>query len=104
MKRDRVIDDDWRALTATQGDVLVVVGVIGPSSGAEIAAEIPDLHPNTVYPTLSTLREMGYIGTEHRGEETDDKSNGLTVDGQALLQRAYLKPAREIDHMDKHYD
>jgi len=98
MKRDRVIDDDWRALTATQRDVLVVVGVIGPSSGAEIAAEIPDLHPNTVYPTLSTLREMGYIGTEHRGEETDDKSNGLTDAGETLLDRACVTPAREIDN------
>jgi acetylornithine deacetylase/succinyl-diaminopimelate desuccinylase-like protein len=40
------------------------------------------------------LRDEGLVGTEG---ERNSRDNKITVDGMALLHRAYTIPARELD-------
>jgi predicted transcriptional regulator len=94
------IDSDWRELSAAKRDILIELARHGPLTGRALAERI-DRHEKRVYVHLPELRDEGLIGDDGDRNRHD---NRLTIKGQALVNRAYVAPARELDHMDMDMD
>jgi len=90
------IDPDWRELSAAKRDILIELARDGPLTGQDLAERI-DRHEKRVYVHLPELRSRGLIGDDGDRNRHDNK---LTVEGTALVNRAYVAPARELDHTE----
>jgi len=91
------MDSDWRKLPAARRDILVVLAHDGPLNGQALADRIRRSRTRTQV-HLRALRDEGLVGTEG---ERNGRDNKITVDGMALLHRAYIKPARGLDHIEE---
>jgi predicted ArsR family transcriptional regulator len=90
------IDSEWRDLSAAKRDILIMLARDGPLTGQGLAERI-DRHEKRVYIHLPELRNEGLIGDDGDRNRHD---NRLTVEGKALVNRAYVAPARELDWLD----
>ena len=85
---DTQLPDRWRALSALQRDVLVVLAQDGPAMGKTVNRELgrdAGLR-GPVNRAIKTLREKGYVETETAtGERGEAKHNQLSERGRELV-------------------
>jgi len=88
------IDPEWRDLSAAKRDILIALAQYGPLTGQALADRIKR-HRTRTQEHLRVLRDEGLVGTDGARNSRDNK---ITTTGMALLHRAYIKPARDLDH------
>lgn len=92
-----MVADAWRELNATQRDILVLLAIDGPRSGADCNRALgkdPDNSP-VAYVNLDALRDRGYV----ESRDTDDRrvANHLTDAGRELVREGVVETARQIE-------
>ena len=86
---DRPIPDRWRALSALQRDVLVVLAQDAPATGADVNRALGREYAKRgpVHDTLQKLRAKGYVESEADAENPGEaKTNTLTDAGLKLMR------------------
>jgi len=94
------IDDDWQQLNRTQRDILVLLACDGPLTGSELHRALRDGESNTKGSTHRMVRRLARdTPFVDREPDPDDKRmyrNQLTAEGNRLVWRGVVRPAKQI--------
>jgi len=95
------IDDDWQQLNSTQRDILVLLACDGPLTGSELHQRLRDGERSSKGSTHRMVRRLAtetpFVGRESDPDDKRKYWNELTEEGRALIYRAVVRPADQIE-------